>query len=1572
MCDITCRITASASCFRKQVVPVPLIALLMTLLICVPAAHGFDLQVEPFSGRLRFTQEDIRFDGCRLPLGLVREFTGRQSVPSALGPGWSHSCSCAAEIRENLHDVMIYLPGQGLLVFLQQSVQDEDTGKIIYRNAYLERDRRPFSLVRDGARISLTTPDKLRYHFGAEGRLERVVNVYGNALEFTYADGKLAGVTGPFEQRLEFTFGDSGLLMSAASSFGDKVTYSYDGENRLAAVQRNGVVTARYAYDAADNLVEADVMGMRWRLAYDARNRVAGITNPWNVTRKYEYGRTREYLEYAEIAPNGGRTLYRHWLAGHKRSVTDPEQNTTLTEILAEDDAKIFKVTAPGGGVTEYELDALGRLVEVRHPMRRKVRIKYLGDTKRPVNLETADGNEIKLKYDEFHNVVAVKDRYKGRQTFTYDDRGRLSSFKTFEGALLTFEYADGWLPVRISGPGGPIVGFEYDARGRLTAFDGERLGGRHTLEEFDRRFTEHLKAGLPEHEYAPEGTPVKSADGLLEYVFNPMGRIVSIRFPNGARMSLNYSPGDRLTSIQHPGGTSEEFSYDPGGRVASRKRADGSEVAYSYDLLGRLTGIAYPDKATVSFEFDKRDRVVECRCRDILKRYKYDDRGRVTYCSTRFLGKRKKTARPGPGFKPTVSCEYDRKKDGTETIEIEARGHELVHHLKAGLARRIDVDDAGGFRLEYNAGGRLSKIVYPNGVVQTFTESGPARSIRVQKGGEVLYSADITRNPAGLTSERRINADAESYVYDKLSQLTAFESGDHKFAYAYDAWGNRTSWRRDGADTEYCYLPGGQLEKAGDTTQEWDAHGNILKRTGPEGSQTFEFDDEDRLVSATSADGKTVHYEYDENGLLIARYAGDDTRYFLYDLRQNPLVEFGRTKRRQRKAAVLRRFIYAPGIDQLLGIIEGDRLYCIHRNERNDVVLVTDQDGRVAASYQYDPFGNVLRRDGAFDCPLLFGAHRYEPLFDLYYMRARFYDPAAGRFLSRDHVRGDIEDSLSTNPYLYVRNSPRDFIDPLGLFSISSALAEIFSWGDAKETAKSHTRDTIAAAAIGRVEAQKTLAYRYVKGLREYKKVKVPCPRAANVAKWMDRGYTLANFGMNIVETCAKVENDLITEKTAVNEIITHTVAAELSVGVAVTINVITKGAGAAGPVGIALGLVTTWSVGKVSAAILEGLELIDAHANADRLVRNGEQNDLRLARRKLIRIRDLAQKGDLESLKEAQRLNTGLINFCDTRKGRDMFRLWDVASDIDDAIYNARQERHAQIRAELQRKSGTSAAAKPAEKPAQERKPRKRVEFKDADPSESAALREAIERDRQTANARANEQIAAQAETILEREVAARQAFADGMQQLASGLQQVQTAYQARQQQLQRDIAAQNARMRQQVRAYQNSQRGPTTSQVIIDQAHGRKLDLSGFQGASRPSPSGSAPRVPTPKAGPTPKPRLTAAQFAANLRRQAAKQERIDDELDRYGNEIFVLRQKIHITLDKIAHEETRSKSQRKKLRWTLQKQYQRVLELDGRIKNLDPQASPSYSGRHSAQIEGVIGGGKITPRQLLGLD
>ena len=98
--------------------------------------------------------------------------------------------------------------------------------------------------------------------------------------------------------------------------------------------------------------------------------------------------------------------------------------------------------------------------------------------------------------------------------------------------------------------------------------------------------------------------------------------------------------------------------------------------------------------------------------------------------------------------------------------------------------------------------------------------------------------------------------------------------------------------------------------------------------------------------------------------------------------------------------------------------------------------IHITDEAGFGVHQRQFEPFGSVAREDFSEATPQTFGTHRLDVATGLYYMKARWYDPVAGRFLSRDPVVRNAFAPQSVNGYSYVENDPTSRIDPLGLQS--------------------------------------------------------------------------------------------------------------------------------------------------------------------------------------------------------------------------------------------------------------------------------------------------------------------------------------------------------------------------------------------------------------------------------------------------------------------------------------------------------------------------------------------------------
>jgi RHS repeat-associated protein len=122
-------------------------------------------------------------------------------------------------------------------------------------------------------------------------------------------------------------------------------------------------------------------------------------------------------------------------------------------------------------------------------------------------------------------------------------------------------------------------------------------------------------------------------------------------------------------------------------------------------------------------------------------------------------------------------------------------------------------------------------------------------------------------------------------------------------------------------------------------------------------------------------------------------------------------------------------------------------------------VTTVTDQAGSPKAGYAYDPWGTQTVTD-----PLgtrnkyKFAGEPVDPNTGLTFLRARFYDPSLGRFLSRDSTSGPLQ---AGSTYLYAAGNPSRFVDPNGHWPFEFA-AKLFGFARAADGMRQQRQDAL------------------------------------------------------------------------------------------------------------------------------------------------------------------------------------------------------------------------------------------------------------------------------------------------------------------------------------------------------------------------------------------------------------------------------------------------------------------------------------------------------------------------------
>ena len=162
------------------------------------------------------------------------------------------------------------------------------------------------------------------------------------------------------------------------------------------------------------------------------------------------------------------------------------------------------------------------------------------------------------------------------------------------------------------------------------------------------------------------------------------------------------------------------------------------------------------------------------------------------------------------------------------------------------------------------------------------------------------------------------------------------------------------------------------------------------------------------------------MRYRYDPLGRIATRAVDGEVTRYVYDGFQL-LAQLGPDGRE-------RFFVHGPGVDQPLAVWDDGRWVYLHANALGTVLAYTDADGERIATAAFDPFGVV--QEAPADLPLFYAGRLVDREAQLVHMRARFYAPELGQFLTPDPslLEG------GENAYVYVENQPLDMRDPLGL----------------------------------------------------------------------------------------------------------------------------------------------------------------------------------------------------------------------------------------------------------------------------------------------------------------------------------------------------------------------------------------------------------------------------------------------------------------------------------------------------------------------------------------------------------
>ena len=512
-------------------------------------------------------------------------------------------------------------------------------------------------------------------------------------------------------------------------------------------------------------------------------------------------------------------------------------------------------------------------------------------------------------------------------------------------------------------------------------------------------------------------------------YEYTPAGQISRTIDGNGNAVQYRYNSLGKISERIDQLGFTETFRYDEEGNLSLHIDRDGRQLQRACNVFGQpvyeKASDAEGKHTNIStWHYDSLGRVTRAVCDGKSYEYIYDAYGNLK--EKRSNGKR------------LVSYTHDRAGQITEIRDPEGVCTRYEYDI-LGRRSRIFNDDGLEVRYGYDALNRICDIRYGNGVKTAYTYDGDGnvRTLETRAGEDVLlsfaYRYDGNGNRTaktgtqaalgGITSEITAgnNALDLSYNYDVRGQLLEERRNGASVCYAYDKAGNRIRKTDVQGEIRYLYNEKNQLveeESPADRKQfSYDRQGGIIEEKNAAGIRRFSYNSRHQQTRVETETGSVQENRYDAEGLRFELLENGRRTSFVYHDGEL-LQEEGREEQGTS-------YHLGAGMEAFR---RGQELSYYHRDEQLSTVFVTDGQGEIRNSYQYDAFGIPLETTEQLNNRIRYTGQQYDELTEQYYLRARYYNPVAGRFMQEDVYQGD-----GLNLYAYCGNNPVVYDDPSG-----------------------------------------------------------------------------------------------------------------------------------------------------------------------------------------------------------------------------------------------------------------------------------------------------------------------------------------------------------------------------------------------------------------------------------------------------------------------------------------------------------------------------------------------------------
>ena len=839
------------------------------------------------------------------------------------------------------------------------------------------------------------------------------------------------------------------------------------------------------------NLLESVKMPLEGRIFYDYpgqqlayAEKGATAFQPQDIGRVLDDGTTqREHMEYnlagevtRHVDPSGKELDYTYDSANltDLLSVKDGSGETLASFVYADPNVPHRPTTIydAGGNATTLSYNTHGQLLSVQLPTHETTNLTYDPNGYLASIAPPASGTTVNFTTDNAGRIATSDDTVNGHLSYDYDALNHLRHVyypdTTYEE--ITYDKLDVF---STRDRDGRVTHYTHDAARHLTGvldpanhliqLSWCHCGALSALIDADGHTTSwdyDIEGRLTSKVY-PDQTQV-----TYNYE-NTTSRLKSIVDAMQQQTLFSYNIADQLTGVVYQGAKNAtapvSFQYEPVLGRLSRMQDGTGLTQFLYNTIGsgngagRLASVNGPlSHSAVQYAYDASGRVISTGVNNVAETYHYDPTGQLDSL-TNPLG--------------TFQYGYDSNSGRLNSVALPNGAKTILGYFdpaNSGRLQSISHQNPASavlaqYGYDYDPAGQITQWTSQQGTDPLKTLS-PSYDLAGQLTGTASSDGNVLSwafDPAGNRTQSTWNGIPTSFTPNNLNQLTQVSPAKVKVAgltnvtatvtvnglaaaagsTQFGVWvpeGNGkqvltvTAQSGPSSLTQHYQVVNGQ-------TLKYDLNGNLIN----DGQRQYDWDAANRLIRVSNlfpdATG-SIHssdFSYDGMGRRteIKEKQGLQTvqdRRFVFDNDDNMVEE------RDASNNVVKRFYYT-GVQVVSGPSIGTYSYLT--DQLGSVRAVLDGSGNVAATYDYDLWGNRTQTAGTFVADIGFTSDFTHIPSGLALTPFRGYSPQLGRWISRD----PLEETDGPNLYSYGLNNPVSNYDNTGGCAVPLVIAAPF-----------------------------------------------------------------------------------------------------------------------------------------------------------------------------------------------------------------------------------------------------------------------------------------------------------------------------------------------------------------------------------------------------------------------------------------------------------------------------------------------------------------------------------------------